>query len=53
MPSTLHHFQPKRDKFFLKVVDAQLSFQRQADGKISGLVLHQNGRDMPGLRDAD
>lgn len=46
-------FAEARDKFFLKVVDAQLSFQRRADGKISGLVLHQNGRDMPGPRDAD
>ncbi|MFZ6734992.1 serine hydrolase [Undibacterium sp. Ji42W] len=46
-------FAETKDKFFLKVVDAQLSFQRQADGKISGLVLHQNGRNMPGPRDAD
>ena len=46
-------FAEAKDKFFLKVVDAQLSFQRNADGKISGLVLHQNGRDMPGSRDAD
>ncbi|MFZ6680118.1 serine hydrolase [Undibacterium sp. Tian12W] len=46
-------FAEAKDKFFLKVVDAQLSFQRQADGKISGLVLHQNGRNMPGPRDAD
>ncbi|MFZ6759352.1 serine hydrolase [Undibacterium sp. Ji50W] len=41
------------DEFFYKVVDAQLSFQRQADGKIKGLVLHQNGQDMPGPRDGD
>ncbi|MBC3910524.1 serine hydrolase [Undibacterium umbellatum] len=41
------------DKFFLKDVDAQLSFQRQANGKISGLVLHQSGRNMPGPRDGD
>ncbi|MES2041148.1 MAG: serine hydrolase [Pseudomonadota bacterium] len=46
-------FAEAKDKFFYKVVDAQLSFQRQSDGKISGLVLHQNGRDMPGPRDAD
>ncbi|MBI1773170.1 MAG: serine hydrolase [Burkholderiales bacterium] len=46
-------FAEAKDKFFLKVVEAQLSFLRQADGKISGLVLHQNGRDMPGPRDAD
>ena len=35
------------DEFFLKVVDAQLSFQRDATGAVTGLVLHQGGRDMP------
>ncbi|MFZ6641683.1 hypothetical protein ACO0LL_18215 [Undibacterium sp. TC4M20W] len=44
---------PRQKTNFLKIVDAQLSFQRQADGKISGLVLHQNGRNTPGPRDAD
>ncbi|HEV7509807.1 MAG TPA: serine hydrolase [Thermoanaerobaculia bacterium] len=37
-------------RFFLKVVDAQVDFQRGADGKVSALVLHQGGRDMPGKR---
>ncbi len=37
-------------RFFLKEVDAQLDFQRGTDGKVSGLVLHQGGRDMPGKR---
>jgi CubicO group peptidase (beta-lactamase class C family)/uncharacterized protein YneR len=37
-------------RFFLKVVDAQVEFQRGADGKVSGLVLHQGGRNMPGKR---
>ena len=36
--------------FFLKVVDAQIEFVRGADGKVTGLVLHQGGRDMPGKR---
>jgi CubicO group peptidase (beta-lactamase class C family) len=34
------------DEFFLKVADAQVTFTRGADGKVNGLVLHQNGRDM-------
>lgn len=38
------------DRFFLKVVDAQLSFTRGADGKVDGLVLHQNGRDQRAAR---
>ncbi len=34
-------------EFFLKVVDAQISFVKGAEGKVTGLVLHQGGRDMP------
>jgi D-alanyl-D-alanine-carboxypeptidase/D-alanyl-D-alanine-endopeptidase len=32
-------------EFFYKVVDAQLSFETNADGAVTGLVLHQNGMD--------
>jgi CubicO group peptidase (beta-lactamase class C family) len=38
----------KKDEFFYKVVEARLSFTRDAAGKVTGLVLHQNGRDLPG-----
>lgn len=31
------------DEFFITVVDAQLSFNRDPQGKINALVLHQNG----------
>jgi hypothetical protein len=31
--------------FFAKGVDAQVTFVRDASGAVSGLVLHQNGRD--------
>jgi hypothetical protein len=34
-------------EFFLKEVDAQLTFVRDALGAVTGAVLHQNGRDMP------
>ena len=34
-------------EFFLKVVDAQISFVKNADGAVTSLVLHQGGRDMP------
>lgn len=40
-------FASAKDAFFYKVVDAQISFQRDASGKVTGLTLHQNGRDMP------
>lgn len=34
-----------QDKFFVKDVDAQVRFVRAASGKVTGLVLHQWGRD--------
>jgi CubicO group peptidase (beta-lactamase class C family) len=34
-----------KDEFYYTVVDAQLSFERGADGKVDALVLHQNGAD--------
>lgn len=44
-------FASARDEFFYKAVDAQLSFHRDAEGKITGLTLHQNGRDIQASRD--
>ena len=39
-----------KDTFFYKVVEAQLVFQRDSQGAISGVVLHQNGQAVPGKR---
>ena len=36
--------------FFAKVVDAQFTFEADVNGKASGLVLHQGGRDLPAKR---
>jgi hypothetical protein len=36
--------------YFLKIVDAQLTFQLDEKGHPAGLVLHQNGRDLPAKR---
>lgn len=36
--------------FFLKVVDAQVSFDTDGQGKAVGLTLHQNGAHIPGKR---
>lgn len=42
---------PEGDRaFFAKVVDAQFTFEADVDGKASGLVLHQGGRDVPAKR---
>jgi len=40
-------FAETRDAFFLKEVDAQLTFTRDAAGSVTGLVLHQNGASRP------
>jgi hypothetical protein len=37
-------------EFFAKVVDAQITFQVDAQGQVTGLVLHQNGRDQSAKR---
>jgi Domain of unknown function (DUF3471)/Glyoxalase superfamily protein len=34
-------------EFFVKVVDAQISFVADARGRAASLILHQNNRDMP------
>jgi CubicO group peptidase (beta-lactamase class C family) len=39
-------FASGKDKFFYKVVDAQLDFDRDGGGKVIAVVLHQNGRDL-------
>jgi serine-type D-Ala-D-Ala carboxypeptidase/endopeptidase len=39
-------FARAKDKFFYKVVDAQLDFERDAGDKVIAAVLHQDGRDM-------
>src|SRR5205823_4417979 len=36
--------------FFIKEFDAQLTFVVDADGRTTGLVLHQNGRNVPANR---
>jgi CubicO group peptidase (beta-lactamase class C family) len=33
--------------FFIREVDAQVTFIREAGGTVSGLMLHQNGQNMP------
>jgi len=39
-----------KDQFFYKVVDAQLSFERDGNTKVTAVVLHLNGRDMRATR---
>lgn len=39
-------FASAKDKFFYRVVKAQLDFERDAGARVVAVVLHQNGRDM-------
>jgi CubicO group peptidase (beta-lactamase class C family) len=43
-------FPTSNTKFYLKVVDAQVTFVKNDKGEVEQLILHQNGRDMPGKR---
>lgn len=43
-------FPESETKFFYKVVDAQITFEKGKDGKVDKLILHQNGQDMPGIK---
>ena len=43
-------FAESETEFFLKAVDAQITFKRDEAGRTTSIVLHQNGRDMPAAR---
>ena len=40
-------FAESETDFFLRVVNAQVSFTKNDTGEVTGLVLHQGGRDQP------
>jgi len=40
----------KKDAFYYRAVDAQISFVRDDEGTVTSLVLHQNGRDQSAKR---
>jgi hypothetical protein len=46
-------FAESNTAFFLKVVDAQISFDNDAEGKALGLTLHQGGAHLPAKRLGD
>jgi hypothetical protein len=43
-------FPESEKEFFLKVVDAQITFVTDSQGRATKLILHQGGRDHPGKR---
>ena len=48
--SKVQIFREGEQQFFYKVVDAQITFETDSSGLASGLILHQNGADMPAKR---
>lgn len=43
-------FAESETEFFFKIVDAQLTFVKNADGTVNQLILHQGGADVPAHR---
>jgi CubicO group peptidase (beta-lactamase class C family) len=43
-------FAESETMFFPKVVNAEIEFSKDANGSVTQLVLHQNGRDLPAKR---
>ncbi len=43
-------FPESEREYFLKVVDAQLTFETDSQGRATHVILHQNGQDMAGKR---
>jgi D-alanyl-D-alanine carboxypeptidase len=43
-------FAETENRFFLKVVNAKLQFEKDASGNVTKLTLLQNGREMPGKK---
>ena len=37
-------------KFFLRAADAQLTFTSDSTGAVTGVILHQNGQNIPGRK---
>jgi CubicO group peptidase (beta-lactamase class C family) len=51
--STFPIFPESETMFFLKVVDAQIEFVKDASGTVTALILHQGGRDQKAPRISD
>ena len=46
-------FPESETEFFLKIVDAQITFVKNDKGKVTGLILHQGGQDTPANKISD
>lgn len=48
--SPLDLFAEAQDRFFLRAIDVQIDFTRDATGQIAGAIFRQNGRDLKAVR---
>lgn len=48
--SAVQIYASAKDAFFYKIVDAQITFSRDASGSVTSLTLHQNGNDVLATR---
>ncbi|MGA7967804.1 MAG: DUF3471 domain-containing protein, partial [Terriglobales bacterium] len=48
--SKFEMFPEGEKEYFLKIVDAQITFETDGNGKVTGLILHQNGVNKFGKR---
>jgi len=46
----LQLFAESPTEFFLRIVDAQVVFEKDATGKVTRLILHQGGQRIPGVK---
>src|SRR5256885_16270999 len=46
-------FAMSETKFFLKVIDADATFTRDAQGKVTGVIWRQNGQQTPATKTSD
>lgn len=49
----LEAFAESKDHLFLRAVDAQMEFDRDPEGRIAGMTIHQNGREVRAPRVSD
>ena len=43
-------FPKSKNEFYLKVVEAQLTFNKNEEGQVESVTLHQNGQSIPGKK---
>jgi hypothetical protein len=43
-------FPEAENKFFLKVVEADITFIKDENGNVTKLILFQDGKEMPGIK---